>query len=412
MRIGCIGNMNNNMFAIVRYLRDLGAEAELLMFPDEPAHFHPSSDSFDLDFTNYTSTLDWGRPYDLGRVSRDRIRADLERFDVLVGCGAAPAYLHKAGLRLDVFIPYGTDILYLPFQKLVRPHQQFARCRFSHAQAEGIREARYVQLDRANDVLESPYERLRCRGKRLCSGVPMVYTGVYDPESIGSSSHLTHWAHEFQKIRDRHELVVFHQTRHVWRTQTDAVSLKATDQLLQGFAELTRRRPRLEAALVLLEYGPDVRDSKRLIRELGIENKVGWFPLMTRKDLLVGLNMADIGTGEFHNSWLSCGTIYESLAMAKPLLHYRRDDEYEGFYPELYPLMNARRSSEIADRLDEYVDNPNVFQAMGRQGRDWYQKYVVQRTMASYESIIQETLPSTTAMQSNNASDFPRSRVA
>ena len=43
MKIAILGNMNNNGFSIMRYLRDIGEEADLLLFEDDgvasSAHF-------------------------------------------------------------------------------------------------------------------------------------------------------------------------------------------------------------------------------------------------------------------------------------------------------------------------------------------------------------------------------------
>ena len=44
MKIGLIGNMNNNNFAFLRYLIDLGYDAKLIIFKNEmmgnSSHFH------------------------------------------------------------------------------------------------------------------------------------------------------------------------------------------------------------------------------------------------------------------------------------------------------------------------------------------------------------------------------------
>lgn len=45
-RVALVGNMNNNHFALLRYLRDLGVNATLLMFSNEAAHFYPQQDTW------------------------------------------------------------------------------------------------------------------------------------------------------------------------------------------------------------------------------------------------------------------------------------------------------------------------------------------------------------------------------
>ena len=75
MKIACIGNMNNNMFCIVRYLRDMGYDANLFLLHEQDV-FIPSADSFNDDYLAYTHQLDW---YDIWHwnISAKKIKKDL-----------------------------------------------------------------------------------------------------------------------------------------------------------------------------------------------------------------------------------------------------------------------------------------------------------------------------------------------
>ena len=48
MKVALVGNMNNNNFALLRYLRDLGVDAHLLLFDNEIGHFVPEHDTWQL----------------------------------------------------------------------------------------------------------------------------------------------------------------------------------------------------------------------------------------------------------------------------------------------------------------------------------------------------------------------------
>ena len=114
-----------------------------------------------------------------------------------------------------------------------------------------------------------------------------------------------------------------------------------------------------------------------------------WLPQMYRKDLMYGLHAADIVCAEFEHSWVASGVLYEALVVGRPLLAYREERRYQEEYPELYPIMNAREPESIAARLEEYVDHPEVFQEMGRQGRAWYQEHIVDKALAKYLDYFQ-----------------------
>ncbi len=92
MRVALIGNMNNNNFALMRYLRDLGMDAHLLMYSDEAEHFHPKCDTWELEkWTQYISQL----PFSNG--SKDTLflkKRDIEKvingFEFYIGNGISP----------------------------------------------------------------------------------------------------------------------------------------------------------------------------------------------------------------------------------------------------------------------------------------------------------------------------------
>ena len=53
MKVGLIGNMNNNNFALMRYFRDLGVDAHLLLYSNdgknELSNFKPESDTWNIN---------------------------------------------------------------------------------------------------------------------------------------------------------------------------------------------------------------------------------------------------------------------------------------------------------------------------------------------------------------------------
>src|SRR5207249_1476051 len=113
-----------------------------------------------------------------------------------------------------------------------------------------------------------------------------------------------------------------------WKNPEDPFAQKGNDRLVNAYAKFLTGRPEVRACLVMFEYGDDVEETKSLVRALDIEKNVRWFPAMYRKDLMVGLSLSDIGCGEFAISCFGAGTVYETLAMGKPLLHYRDDAQH------------------------------------------------------------------------------------
>ncbi len=388
MRIGCIGNMNNNFFSLVRFLRDLGADADLLLLETEQEHFHPSADTFDRTYQQFTRGVSWGNYARFLRVPAEEIARSVGRYDVLIGCGTVPGFLQKIGRALDVVVPYGDDIWDLPNVRLVDPRWQIPRVVFSRAQRKGLRDARFLHMGLTNPAGEKMIDQIGRGGERLTFAVPMVYTTLFNPETVRDHVSSSQWYREFRRIRDEHDFVLFHHARHAWDPARGSWEYKGTDKLLRGFADFARIHPTARVAMVSCEYGRDVARSRQLAEELGISDRIHWFPRMARKEIMVGMALADMGTGEFGHSYFSCGTIYETLAMAKPLLHHRDDRLYVDEYPEMYPMIHACSAEEITAGLSMALTDPGRAAEIGEGGRRWLQRHMVDIPMREYSRIL------------------------
>lgn len=384
MRVAFVGNTNNNHFAMARYLREQGVECHVLMFPHEASHFHPSADTYDLEFMSYCRTLTWGSPASWRSLRRDVVARDLGAYDFLVGCGVAPAACDLIGRPLDVFVPYGADIFNLTRYRLVSPNRLPSIWSAVAGQRRGIAAARVFQMDETNPIYEGLWRRYGGSSERWRFGLPMVHTGTYHPDRIRDVESRTHWAVQFRAVRENCDIMLLYHGRHVWGGEPDDPGQKGTDQLLRGLALFRARHPDIRTALVTVEYGADVAKSKALIEDLGLRDVVHWFPRMYRKDVMVAVAQADIVAAEFANSWLSSGVIYEALAMGRPLLGYRQDDLYVDRYASLYPMMNGRTADDVAALLTQYAATPAAYRSMGTEGRKWYENNVVELAVSAY----------------------------
>lgn len=377
MKVACIGNMNNNFFSLVRFLRARGVDAELLMLDNELDHFGPQHDAFDETHASYTRRVPWGDVRRYRQTDARAVAASVAQYDALVACGSAPAFLARARRAVDVFAPYGTDVMDYPFLRLVRPRGMVSNWTFRLQQRRAIQDSGALMFDHSNPDMDRIVRRLGYGGRHLPFAIPMVYTPIYNPYTIGCHQGQSEFANRFRNIRAEHDVVVFSSNRHVWTNPTAYAWDKGTERLICGFAQFVARRPDARGALVLFEYGSDVGDSRQLVSKLGIDSRVFWFPTMARRDLMLGLSLADFGVGELAHSFMACGTIYESLAMAKPLLGYRDDAAYREQFATLYPMANVGSAEDVARVLSDYLDRPSHYKAMGEAGRQWFQRYGV-----------------------------------
>lgn len=381
MRIACLGNMNNNMFVLARYLRDMGHDAHLFLFSNEFGHFSPSADTYTDEYLGYTTQLSWGAEDNFDKTDPATVRADLDGFDALMGCNYAPGFLAKAGLKLDLFIPHGSDYYEVPYytDKAGNPTP------LARAQARGIREAANIMVPRTNAAREKYWRPLGPTGTFHWTASPSVYRPGYSPEAI-AAFHRPGPADELlRRVRANHAHVLLQHARQCWSTPGLENDHKGNDILLRGLAEYARESGP-DFGAILVEYGPDVDASKALIADLGIDDAVYWLPRMERRELMPVLAGVDVVAAEFAYSWIASGALYEAMAMDKPILA-RRDDEFYGDMP-LFPMMRAAFVHEVKDRLTEFHRDPAAHAAVGAGGGAWFRSEVEDRALAVLSGVF------------------------
>jgi len=390
-KIGLLCNQNNLFFGLGRHLRDAGYDVELLLMNNEAyewPHFHPSADTFDLDYQGWTKTLSWGEGRVFSSHSPKTVERDLAPYDFLFGCGTAPAYAARIGRPLDAFVPYGSDLWEQPFRAPAFARRSLKSLyELPRFMREGIRQAKAVIGDRS-PIIEEPLRKLEYRGARIFGVPPLIYTPLYSQARMAERTEQSHWYSVVHAFRERVDVLVFSFARHVWRNPTPYIWSKGNDKIIRAVANMRRRRPDVRVGLVTCEYGPDVAASRELCGELGIGDRVLWLPVSPRKELMVLLTLADLVCGELGHSWFISGTMQEALTMSKPLLHRREDSEFVSSYPELYPMIDIKTSVDAELAIERFVDAPAELRALGERGRAWLEEYGVRRSFEMVHGLL------------------------
>lgn len=396
-RIAIIGNMNNNGFALLRYFRDLGAEAWLLPFSTDGrgaiAHFAPEADSWEMDrWAPFIRTLGVpnsteaiiGQPIRLRPPpAKGKIEAALEPYDRYIGSGVAPALFERLSRRLDIFFPYSMGIEFYAAGEFRRRMERSALRRLLHMrvktlQARGIAHARYC-LNAELSYTASAFEEIGKPFIRL--GIPAVYKGR-DPGSKALPAHLQ----DALACMAKADLNLFGSARQYWvysgqvpRSEWAAWT-KNNDWLFRGLAAFVQARPQAKPLLTLVAYGPDVEASKTLVAELGLGPFVQWLPIMPRREIMLLLAASDIGVGEFYvqPGVLWGGTGWEALASGRPLLQAFNFTE-AGFTSEFGhkppPILDAKSPEEITAQIARIHDAADKGRAIGETGAAWFDEH-------------------------------------
>tara|TARA_R110000824_G_scaffold288508_3_gene476796 strand:- start:132409 stop:133737 length:1329 start_codon:yes stop_codon:yes gene_type:complete len=408
--------MNNNNFALLRYFRDLGIEAYLLLYANDGqgtlSHFKPECDTWNIrkweSFIHQTdipnapvAAIDfplswfmaarsrlraWFGLQDgcVSAVSRKQIRNAYAEFDRLVASGISPATLLRINQRLDIFYPYASRVEFLGTGEFV---SQFASAnkltnviyrKIVDRQARGIKTALYT-LNYEMGVTHDTLCGIGVSPQKLA--IPMVYNNEQLPNYAP-----TEYLGEVAKLIASTSFSLLHQSRLMWKNTGNyseedwRYESKNTQWLIHAFAEFVGARPELNPLLFMVEYGPDVKVTKNLAMELGIVNRIKWLPKMERRELMWLLSRVTIGCGEFYDvpRMIWGGTGWEALASGKPLLQGFNFEpgEFEWIYGYPQPsMLPVRKQDDILSHLLEISDNPKKCEEIGRGAKKWFNQY-------------------------------------
>jgi hypothetical protein len=415
MKVALLGNMNNNFFSLMRYFRDLGCDAHLLLYTNDGAgslaHFRPEDDTWHIDrwrpYIHQTrlpngpvsgASLTWAALNALAsfirqpRVSHGNayrlplphaIRRELSGYDLVIGTGVAPALLLRAGLRLDAYAPYAVGIEYissLEDQEKPKSAGWLHRRLFettAHNQTEGLRRTR-LRLNADLGLTASVFKNLGLSFIPIT--MPMVYDGEsYDPPQAGETLQRA-----LARINQANFRIICH-ARHHWQpsglsAESWVLENKHNDWLCEAFAKLVQDRPGGDPLLVMFEYGKDVAATKALCERLGISERVLWLPKLPRREIFSLLKACDLGVGEFvmQPGTLWGGTGWEVLASGRPLLHGFpfAEGAFENALGHPPPrLFKVREQPDVHACLLAAFDNPDRCKQMGSEANLWFKRY-------------------------------------
>jgi hypothetical protein len=386
MKIALFGNMNNMLFQVARYLRDEKHQCTLFLF-EEHDHFLPAKDSYVEEKEIEIKQLNWKRD-NTDAVSKSEIRNIIEGFDFYIGTDISPAYFFKAGYKLDIFCPHGSDLFEFPFPPFINETPQLWELTnyfFGKLQYNGIKETICISMDPSEDIFEIPLKKIKetLFERILCN--PFLYKNQYIADFENNSIRIN----EFKELRKKYDLIIWQHISQDWSDRGPYKINKGNHILIKGFSDFIEKSiHKNKAILVLLEYGGDVQKSKDYIKELGIEDFVLWLPKMLRKDIMAALTQVDFGVGELgYRRWFSYCSIFEYMQAGLPTIHHRDDDFYKSKGFDLYPMIDANHPEIITQTFLDFEVNKEKYKKIGSEARVWTENYFEKCMTAFFNQI-------------------------
>lgn len=375
---------------MMRYLRDLGMDAHLLIYNNEAEHFCPENDTWQWQkWSAFVHQL----PFSNGGIDslflrRGSLLRTLDGFDFYIGNGIAPVLFKRMGRVLDLYIPYGEGVEFIiEYHFRWKNPKSTAFSSFRKHLMEGALRSSIKAIATANmhPHSQDTYKRLGL------SPINIPILALYverKPDDYSLSKHVND---SIARMTQSNPVILSHVS-HVWKNLPVPQYMggvgKRNNWLIQGFAEYVRASSNPDALLCLFEYGRDVAETKSLIKELKIEKQVVWFPKMSRREIMCLLPHADVGGGEFAGMyWGGCG--WEFLASGVPMIHQLSDpSQYESAEMPLPPFFNAQSAMEICGVLLE--NDRESLKMKGQECKRWFDRYQGYPLAKRYIALIEQ----------------------
>jgi glycosyltransferase involved in cell wall biosynthesis len=194
---------------------------------------------------------------------------------------------------------------------------------------------------------------------------------IYLPHAF-DDSRLKAFRRDNQHLKPSGDTVqLFSPSRHDWFTPDRSLN-KGNDILLRGVAEAVRTGVKVRIKLV--EWGQHIKESKRLIDDLGISDLVSWVPIMNRAQLWSACLTSHAVADQFALPALG-GVGYESLTLGARLITNLDAPVLAEFFGEAPPVLMAATSAEVADRVRELAADLQDQAGRGRAGAAWAARY-------------------------------------
>jgi len=378
VKVALVDNMNNNFFALARYLKDLGVDADLYLIPGRnQRHFEPQNDTWS-DLKNESWIKEFPVSYNFRSYLmplKSKLKRLMLKYDKIIACGSSLGLLTKAGVRVDMFIPYGSDLIHSPFNNYELPKKIKHLLRIpimlyrSRLQGIGIQKSRSIVVNTNWKLAADALKKLNVTAINLPR--IMIYREKNPPKMDIKYGWLS-----------RHDFSIFSPTRHEWATNSDPMpdfnenkGAKRNDKLIKAFALFVKSRHVLKPILIMSEYGSDVLHSKALVKHLGIDNFVKWLPILPRKELSVIMKKVNVVADQFREgmSATSAGTTNEALAAGKPVIANTDGACNDIFDPYFScPILEAVTVEEINAWLKKLSDSTSFAKSIGDNCLQWF----------------------------------------
>lgn len=372
MRVALIGNMNNNNFSIMRYFRDFGIDAHLILFKNDvsksQSHFKPELDTWEIEkWSSYIHYINLTSYYAALFYPAFLLKKYFKGYDVIISSGLIPVILNKCGINSDIYYPYATGIEGVGDQNAREKWTNnpfYKKALYSHLRSLKISAIKRtaVCINSEMTLTKTTFDELGIAFEKV--SIPMVY-------NKGKTKNNKENLSELKLKINTYKYKLFCHVSHLPH--------KDNQPMIEGVAKFIGSQKPNDCVLVLLDYGlpSAVELTKKRLEDLGIVDSVLWISKKSRKELMFLIEGVDFGFGEFQGRFWG-GTGWEFLSKGVPFFHFinMTSEEFEREFNTPMPcIINTNSSDEIYRHLINFTLNPNHYKKRGKDMKEWFEQY-------------------------------------
>jgi len=187
------------------------------------------------------------------------------------------------------------------------------------------------------------------------------------------------------------DFIIFHPSRQHWSSERNLSWEKGNDIFIEGFARFCKEvNPK--AAAIFVKWGNMISESKRLLEEYGISERVLWIEPQPNRKMLRYIMATEVLADQFYLGAFG-STMPKALACRKPALLYINQHLHEWCFEEMPPIINASNPLEVFEGLKRICLDKAGTEKLIADGRIWYDKYhsnkvIVKRLSEIYEKVL------------------------
>lgn len=195
---------------------------------------------------------------------------------------------------------------------------------------------------------------------------------------------------KFQDNNVKDKIILFSVARLDWQSK-DRKSIKRNDIFFRGLSEFIKQNKAHNFELWISDWGIDKEETRKLIKELGLENISKFIPPCEKEPFYDLLKSANIIVDQFHLGAVGLSAI-ESMAMSRPVMAYCNC----GYAREAYgqdnpPFINCRTEKEVFDSLK--LVSQNYIKDKSSESFEWVKRnhsegLIAQRLNSVYSGIL------------------------